>query len=244
MIPLKIKMLITIVTCLMVTSVYGQSATTVNPCDSTLILHNIISYHIRHAVEGDIPLTSNGLLIPNVKSIFQKLMPADGQLETEIMPYNGDLSYPDKDYQLLTIHLPGFKVIRPDNMSITTHLHAFRFDDDYLIAYNPKNASIKYISGNFFKSPIAQDFELDNNRPESFFSYLRLRCYAMNPGNISFRRKDEKGIYFTVYSNILNIDAEVFIGYNDHETVKVTDSRLEGSIIATGTKFCMRPLYI
>jgi len=230
MIPLKIKCLITVVICFVVTKTYSQSPVSIPPGDSALILHNIISYHIRYAVEGDLPVGPHGILNASPKSIFQKLMPVDGRLETEIMPCNGALLYPDKDYQLFTIHLPGFKTIYPNGMSTTARLLAFRFDDDYLVAYNAKNADIKYISGNFFKSPITQCFELNNVHPKSFVPYLRLRCYAMQPGHISFQRKDEKGLYFTIYSNSLHIDVEAFIRYDDHEIVKITDNRLAGMI--------------
>ncbi|MBC9931326.1 hypothetical protein [Chitinophaga qingshengii] len=216
-----------------VTKIYSQSIPT---HDSSLILHNIISYHIRYAVEADLGASSKDLLAPYGEGIFQKLMPADGQLETEIMPYNGETLYPDKTYQLFVIHLPGFKTVYPNGRAITNRLHAFRFDEYYLVAYNAKKDSIKYISGNFFKSAITQDFKLDNNAPESFFPYLRLRCHAMKPGNIIFNRRVETGLYFTIYSKDLNIDVEVFIRYDDHETVNITDSRLSGSITSTNIK--------
>ncbi|MGN7819740.1 hypothetical protein ACTJJB_06390 [Chitinophaga sp. 22536] len=231
MIPLKNKHLIAVVICFMATMMaYSQSPVPMLPRDSALVLQNIISYHIRYAVEGDLSVGSDGMLNPFSKSIFQKLMPVDGQLETEITPYNGALLYPDRDYQLFAVHLPGFKTIHPNGMSTTVRLHAFRFDDDYLIAYNRKNTTIKYISGNFFKSPVTRDFELDINRPESFFPYLELRCYSMQPGHISFLRKDEKGLYFNVYTNFLNIDVEVFVSYDNHEKVNVTDRRLSGMV--------------
>ncbi|QJB34758.1 hypothetical protein HF329_27050 [Chitinophaga oryzae] len=201
-----------------------------NKKDSAVILNNIISYHIRYAVDADISITQNRVLSADGKSIFQKLMPADGQLITEIMPYKGDLNYPNKNYQLFTIHLPGFKVEYPDGMTSTTRLIGFKFDEDYLVAYDSTTSSIKFISGNFFKSRITQDFELDNTKPKSFYQYLMLRCYAMHPLNIRYTKKDENGIYFAVYSKIFNIDVEVFVRYDDHEMVKVTDDRLAGSI--------------
>lgn len=188
-----------------------------------LLEHNIISFHIRNALETDIPAGSNGVLFPHRKPIFQQLMPTNGKLRIIIQPYKGKIRYPDTDYQIFTVQIPGFKYDLTDGTSYSVNMLGFLFDENYLVAYNPKNFSIKYISGNFFKSRVAEDFRIDLKNISSFNDYLMLRCYYMHPSTISYDRKDASGVYFIVHSNVVGTDMEVFISYDDLEVVKLID---------------------
>jgi hypothetical protein len=199
------------------------SAQSPDPESCILLERNIISYHIRNAVEGDIPIGSNGILIPHEKPIFQQLMPANGKLRMIIKPYNGKIQYPSIGYQMFTVQLRGFKYDLVDGTSYSVNMLGFLFDENYLVAYNPKNSSIKYISGNFFKSRAAEDFKLDRENLSSFNNYLMLRCYYMLPDTISYNRKDASGIYFMVHSKIVETAIEVFISYDDYEVVRIID---------------------
>ncbi|SKA47180.1 hypothetical protein SAMN04488128_108124 [Chitinophaga eiseniae] len=196
------------------------SAQSLDRKNLTILEHNIISYHIRNAVPADLPVGKNDVLFPNGKPLFQQLMPINGKLRIVIEPYKGNIKYPDADYQIFTILLPGFKYDLADSTSYSVHLLGFPFDENYLVAYNHKNCSIKYISGNFFKSRVAEDFNLNPENIASFNDYLMLRCYNMLPDSISYNRKDATGIYFKLRSKVVECDMEVFISYDDYEVVK------------------------
>lgn len=186
-----------------------------------LLENNIISYHIRNAVEGDLPIGSNGVLTPSENPIFKKLMPVNGKLRLIIEPYKGKIRYPDGDYQIFSVQLPGFKYDLADSTAYSVSMLGFLFDENYLVAYNARNSSMKYISGNFFKSRVAEDFDLSLENVTSFHDYLMLRCYYMLPDTISYSRRDATGIYFIVHSQIVEAWMEVFISYGNYEVVKL-----------------------
>jgi len=70
--------------------------------DSDLIALNIISYHIRNAVDAD----ASEIISPGRAPIFQLLMPLDGKFEVKFTPYRGKEEYPIKEYQLFSLYLP------------------------------------------------------------------------------------------------------------------------------------------
>lgn len=193
------------------------SAQYINNRDGALIAHNIISYHIRYAVDADASI----IIPPGRIPIFQLLMPVDDKFEVELTPYKGKEDYPIKGYQLFSIYLPDLAYLQKSEIVKSRKLLGFPFDENYLVAYNSKDSAIKYISGNFFKSSIAEDFNLNNSDPSSFFKYLKLRCYNLLPDAISFIKKDNSGLYFTIHSTITNSSLEAFVGYDDHEVIKV-----------------------
>lgn len=194
-----------------------MSAQYINNRDGVLIAHNIVSYHIRNAVDAD----ASEIISPGRTPIFQLLMPLDGKFEIEVKPYKGKEEYPIEEYQLFSLYLADLAHLQKSEMVKSRKLLGFSFDENYLIAYNSKDSTIKYISGNFFKSSIAEDFNLNNSDPSSFYKYLMLRCYNLLPDAISLNKKDNSGMYFTIHSTIANSNFEAFVGYDDHEVVKV-----------------------
>ncbi|HVI46816.1 MAG TPA: hypothetical protein VM802_18195 [Chitinophaga sp.] len=204
---------------------YHVRAQYLDQAGRSLIEKNIISYHIRNAVEADIPIGNNGILSDYGKPVFQRLMPENGKLNCSIEPYKGKIEYPDSDYQLYEVKLLGFRYDLTDGTSYSVRLLGFLFDENYLIAFNPKTSALKYISGNFFKSGIAERFSLNKNDISTFNNYLMLRCHYMLPESIHYDKQDTSGIYFIVHSNVVNKDITVFISHSDYESVKIIDYR-------------------
>ena len=58
-----------------------------------------------------------------------------------------------------------------------------------LVALNKEEGEIKFISGNFFKSKIADDFDIDVSNIDSIVSYLRWRLYHTKPDSIIYDGK-------------------------------------------------------
>ena len=75
-----------------------------------------------------------------------------------------------------------------------------------LIGINKLNDGLLFISGSFYKTQIAEDFELNSSIPESFIEFLKLKLYNYNIEQIKFIKEKKDFLYFRAYSNVLNVD--------------------------------------
>lgn len=135
-----------------------------------------------------------------------------------------DSSYPDSKFQLYRIYIKGFNYIS-DNHSLpsisslgpkTTH--------DFLIALNKDNGDIKFVSGQFFRSCISEDFHIDREDPTTFFAYLKLRAFDVGGTNIKFEKKTHKKWIFKGYSEIYK---KPFIITVDKKDIDITQTAVE-----------------
>lgn len=174
------------------------------PEDSTSVKNNILFYHVRNANPSDLPEKGLGMLDNDERFLFDMLLPSEGALRMEFHPYVGGLKFPSPEYKLIHLHLPQLRVDLNTEFSYSVRMLGFIGDEDYLIAKNDANGKMLYISGNFFKSRIAEFFKLKLDDPASFFNYLKLRYFNMKPKEIHFLQKDEHWIYFKFWSDTIN----------------------------------------
>lgn len=94
-------------------------------------------------------------------------------------------------------------------------------DNIFLIGFNKKEKRIIYISGNFFKNCIADDFNLNKNDPESFKYFLKLKLFNYNIDKISFQKKKKKYLLFKAYSDELRGYIYVKVNPNNFDMLQV-----------------------
>ncbi|MFB6454380.1 hypothetical protein ACE38W_03830 [Chitinophaga sp. Hz27] len=198
-------------------------AQTISQKDSINIRNNIIFYHIRNAVPADIPEFGGQIWRDSTYFLFEKMLPINGHLRMEFKPFKGKGIFPLEGFHLTSLYMP--QVVDLDSeISYSVRMLGFYSDEDYLIAHNDETGRILYISGNFFKSPIAQYFNLDPNKPESFYNYLMLRCYNVKPDNIHYLKSDEKGLYFSIWSNVMRDNITFLIDskcYDNYKAISI-----------------------
>lgn len=121
------------------------------------------------------------------------------------------ITYPLENYTLYSILLQGF-VFTNEKLGTTKRVISNVPTGVYLIALDYKNKSIKYITGNFFWTPIAEDFKFDASNSSSYLTFLKLKLFYLHPSELVFKTKSKKKIVFETYSQTLNknIKVEVF----------------------------------
>jgi hypothetical protein len=164
------------------------------------ISRNILSYHFREALNHEINLKSDRILA-DTRYFFDELWPKENQ-DLKLDVFVNSLVYPVNEFKLYTINKKGFQ-IGNDSIRIYRTLSSFQADEIYLVAYNPSNGKLKFISGNFFQSSIESDFNLDIGKPSTFNEYLILRTYNWGAKDIEFYCKKKKKLIFKAYSQYL-----------------------------------------
>jgi len=104
------------------------SAQYINNRDGALIAHNIISYHIRYAVDAD----ASVIIASGRAPIFELLMPVDDKFEVNLTPYKGKENYPIKGYKLFSLYLSDLSHLQKSEIVKSRKLLGFSFDENYL----------------------------------------------------------------------------------------------------------------
>ena len=197
---------------------FDASGQSISEHSRMMISRNIMSYHYRFAMNYDLNLSSDGVL-QNDDFFFEELWPTDEKpLDFDIV--ESELAYPEKGYAVYQIHKKGYG-IGNDSVRIFTHLSSLKFDDDYLIALNKEEGKIKFISGNFFKSKIADDFDIDVSNIDSIVSYLRWRLYHTKPESIIYDGKKNGYLCFKVGIEGAKKKLVVDISETDFDDIKI-----------------------
>jgi hypothetical protein len=188
-----------------------------NDRQKKLVIRNIISYHFRYAINYDLGLSANNVL-KGEKYFFNEFWP-DEKNRLEIDVESPVLTYPIPHYQLYRI-INKFKFYS-DSLIHFRNMHSFHFDENYLIAVDSNTGTIKFLSGNFFLSPIASDFNLIKNSPASFLEYLKIRFFNIKPINIKFIKKKGGAMLFSAHSSIVDQEVILLIDEKDFENTSL-----------------------
>lgn len=178
---------------------------------------NIISYHIRNALDADLNLSQEFIQFDASPS-FEKLMPAGKRLVMNIMVLGE--AYPVKGFILYRVQKHGFQFERNDS-TWTYSFSSFANDDDYLVAYNPATADIKYISGNFFKTRVAADFRLNYSDPSSLIGFIQLKLYHLHPLNIKFWKSKKGRLWYTANNGSDKTQFHIVIDPGDPDAIRI-----------------------
>jgi hypothetical protein len=174
----------------------------VNSYLSNQVYKNIAAFNIRYCsfafnhIDVDKYFWSNS-------DFFYNYFMADYGFKMEMKIKKINLVYPNERFQLYEILTNGFTFLA-DSGNIARGSIGPISTDIYLLALNETNGDIKFISGQYFKSAISQDFKINTNEPNSLILYITMRAYVIKPQNIAFVKKRHRALIYTAFSEIYN----------------------------------------
>ena len=182
---------------------------------------NIAAFNIRYASYSFNMLWFNTRFRTNADFFYQYLMPDHGyKLQMDIEKL--DSVYPNPKYHLYKIYLNGFHLV-PDKHGLPED-NSWRpkTTNYFLLALNEDNGDIKFISGQFFKSYISDDFSINKDDVTTFIPYLRLRAFDVGGVNIKFKKKRHKKWMFEGYSEIFKKPFTITVDRKDIDDTQTT----------------------
>ncbi|KLT69895.1 hypothetical protein [Flavobacterium sp. ABG] len=157
--------------------------------EKDLIRKNILSYRIFY-------------LTKEIDSEYQFsracLLPLEDwnlKISTEVEPINFPNNKKYTFYRITNFDYTYFKFDSDDTiLKKNSNCGFVPFSNRFLVAVNKDK--ILFISGMFFKDPIASFFKLNIKDPESFIEYLNMKLFNFSINNITFKKiKKNKLIY-------------------------------------------------
>jgi len=127
------------------------------------------------------------------------ITPQGMEMDISIVKYDSVI-YPIEGFELFTVIKDRYKYIKGEVLYLKgwNYLNNDKF---YLVAYKESSNKILFISGNFFKDRISRDFDLDFDKPSSFYPYIKLKCFQYQIDDICFYKKDGKNLKFRCKSS-------------------------------------------
>ncbi len=128
---------------------------------------------------------------------------------------------PDSSFCVYKIFIGDFDYTNVVETATTRYLGKHTLQN-FLVGLNPKNGEIKFISGQFFLSAIAEEFNINLKKPESFIPYLQWSTFFIGGTNISYWKKRHKKMLFNGNSDILNKRFTVSVNLKEPDDIHVT----------------------
>jgi hypothetical protein len=132
-----------------------------------------------------------------------------------------DTNYPDPRLHLYKVAVDGFNFYQEKGAyskgslgPISTRL--------YLLGLDESNGQIKFISGQYFKSAISQDFGINVKDPQSLIPYIQMRSYAVGARNIVYIKKKHGELIYSAYSEVYKKAIEISVSKKDLEDIKIS----------------------
>jgi hypothetical protein len=184
------------------------------------VYKNILAHNIRFAGRSYNGIAYDGIIKHYETDLFyEKLLPNKGYklfIEFKKTP----LIYPIPGYEVYDVRLPqGLSYI--NDSTEYTYMYPSGVEHYFLIAFNRKDWTIKFVSGQFFLSSIHEDFNMDYNNPSSFVEYLNFRLYRYSVHDIITKKRNRKKIVFSAYSDRLKRKIIITVFKNDLENPRV-----------------------
>ncbi|WP_316812831.1 hypothetical protein [Pedobacter heparinus] len=183
-----------------------------------LVIKNILSYQFRYALDYKLFIEHKDLL--QGERLFFNEFWSDSTKKLKIDMFKSELAYPVKGYTIYRFFKKGYR-FKVDSNTESYSPSSADFDEDYLVAYNERTKSIKFISGNFFKSKIADDFKLDLNNPLTFSDYLKLKYYNTKCTQFKFISEKAGILYFYGTGGVNNQELSFIVDARDFNISKV-----------------------
>lgn len=182
---------------------------------SSLVSKNIISFHFRYALDYDLFVKKDLLLTE--KHFFEDFWVGSNK-KLNLEQKKIELKYPVLEFNLFQVWKKHFQF---SNDSITRQIivSSLPYDELYLVAIG--NKTIKFISGNFFKTRIAEDFNLNEKVPDSFTAYLSLKYYNIKPVYIRYKRKFNNKIYYLTKSGLDGNEFIISVDTRDYDLTQI-----------------------
>lgn len=192
------------------------------------ISKNIALYHFRYGLDPELSVGSKGLLNrdSDLISVFGSL--EENQLLFETA--RSSLTYPKSGMVLFEVRKYGFG-IGNDSIRKYYNFYSFIAANKYLVLLDTIQNEILYVGGEFFKSRIAAHFNLDVEKPSSFFYYLKLRTFNWSTSDFQLSRIDDRTIVFTAHSQLLKKRVLINVARADLDNVSVAEENPENSAL-------------
>jgi len=170
---------------------------------------NIICYSIRYSE------------IDNYKNFY----PEPGwELYLKIVPVKCDINFDNENmifYEVINENF-SFQQINGIMFKQKTFTHDiplyFKLSRLSLIAINDKN-EILYLGGNFYKTSIANKFNLSITNSSSFSDFLRIKLYNYKIDNFIIIKRNKKSLFFKGFSNLLLRDITVIVDRSNFDNI-------------------------
>jgi hypothetical protein len=186
----------------------------------TRVYKNISAYNIRYGnyqLNGSI---KKDIFRDNSDFFYEPFIAGPGfKLDMKIEKIDSNL--PDSSFTLYKIFVGGFDYTNKSDTSTITYMGQYTFQN-FLVALNEKNGEIKFISGQFFLSAIADEFHINTKVPESLIPYLEMRTFVIGGKNISYWRRRHKQLFFNGDAVTLNKKFIVSIDMKNPDLFKIT----------------------
>jgi hypothetical protein len=185
---------------------------------------NLIAYQIKYFIDD------NYFCVGEFESEIKSRFFTEENEEYDLtFVRNKDIEYSDYNIHLFVIYNNYYsKKVKSGNrtneVSFTHSIDGSFFDRisrKILVGYNENNSKIIYISGNVFKNCIAQDFDLNKEKPEAFIHFLKFKLFNYDIKKISFKKRRKKYLLFKAYSEVLNKEIYIKIDSKNFDMLQV-----------------------
>ena len=221
--------LMTILSCI---CIFGQNEVK-NPNSylSNEVYKNIAAYNIRYCSYNFNGINLKKTFYSN-SDFFYNYFLADSGFKMKMNITKLDTSYPDPRFHLYKITIEGFNFYQEKGDYSTSSLGPIT-TKLYLLALNESNGEIKFISGQYFKSAISQDFRVNLKAPQSLIPYIQMRSYLVSPTNIMYVKKRHGELVYSAYSELYKKPIKIVLSKKDLEEIKISVSMKDQSELAS-----------
>jgi hypothetical protein len=179
------------------------------------IYKNIAAYNIKYSYYPLNGSVKQDIFRSNGDFFYDAFLPDFGyKLDMKIIKL--DWQYPDKNFNLYKIFVNGFRYTAGDDSASVSVMGKWT-NRDFLLALNKENGEIKFISGQFFISAIADDFTFNKYDPASYLNFLKLKLFPFQVDNITYVKRRHKKLYFYGASSALNKSLYIVLSLKDLE---------------------------
>lgn len=200
---------------------YYQSYAQISKSTYKLIKNNITSYHTRNVLNHVLGLDNNGFLDFEETFTFDKFILHDS-LIFKIKPLF-DSAYFYSGYKLYSVEKQGFRFINEKGLLVSyNRSHPYSSCNElYMFGIDSITKRVNFISGEFFKHRISQDFNLNIKKPQSFIKYLKFKLFNYQISTVKYLKKEKNKLVFQAFSNCRNSTVKIFVDLEDFDLIKV-----------------------
>lgn len=162
------------------------------------VYKNIISYNIYNASYNFNGINVNESLKPGQPNPFDGLI-ADFGYKLNLGFKKLDWQYPNKEYNIYDVTLDAL-IFEDSVNNLKIRANGPIINKHFLIGIRRRDKNILFISGQFFKHEIAEDFQITIKKPESLIEFLKYKTFQYQMEDIHFLKNKRNELWFKGYS--------------------------------------------
>lgn len=160
---------------------------------------------------------------------YKELLPDKGwELKLDVLKIKDTFEISNKKWTFFTVENDNFTYKETTGKNIRTKYFSHGIPEYYklsklgLVVLNEKNELI-FIGGNFFKTPIAKEFDLSVVDFKTFFKYIRIKLFNFRIDKIKYIKKKKGYLIFRGFSNTIYSEIKIKIDINDFDNIIIED---------------------